>query len=157
MNKGEWIYEILRNSERIVLIDNAQRLTLGALEWWADLNDDTGTPLVFMGNPDALTVMKRSDQISSRIGIATEVDIRKDSLHIAEKLVEQFAPEGNGTLVAAIKDKIMEPGRARRARKFLRLAEKIHAGLEGDDRTWEHAADLAEDKLLPPNYSAVKK
>ncbi len=154
---GDWIYDILRTSERFAIIDNAQRLTLGALEWWADLNDATGTPVVFMGNPDALTVMQRSDQVSSRIGIVTPVDIKQDNKLIAEGLVKLFAPEGNGTLVEAIEDKVLEPGRARRAKKFLRLASCIHDGLPEKGRSWERAAELAESKLLRPNPMALKK
>lgn len=153
--RWEWITAVLTGSERVVVVDSAQRLTLGALEWCADLNDATGTAIAFLGNPEVLKLMRLSDQLSSRIGIVTEVRIRKDEAAIAKELVEQFAKAGNGELAEAVLGIVGEAGHARRAKKHLQLTAAIKDGDAG--LSWGAAFEAAGKKLLKPNFAAIKK
>lgn len=153
--RWEWIVNVLNGSERVIIVDNAQRLALSALEWFADLNDQTNTTIAYLGNPEVLHLMRRSDQLSSRIGIVTEVKIHKDEQAIATRLVEQYAPEGNGALCEAVVGLVGEAGHARRARKHLQLCHNIKSGKP--DLSWPDAFRLAESKLLKPNPNASKK
>lgn len=153
--RAEWIQRILRGTERVILVDNVQRLALDALEWFADLNDATHTPIAFLGNPEVLNLIRKSDQLSSRIGIVTEVRISKDEGEIAKRLVEQFAPEGNGTLVDCVVGVVGDIGYARRAKKTLQLTQAVHEG--NPALPWEKCFEASEAKLLRPNLFAEKK
>lgn len=153
--RAEWIQRILRGTERVILVDNVQRLSLDALEWFADLNDATHTPVAFLGNPEVLNIIRKSDQLSSRIGIVTEVKISRDEGAIAKKLVEQFAPEGNGELVDCVVSVVGDIGYARRAKKTLQLTQAVHEGAPA--LTWEQCFEASQAKLLRPNMLAEKK
>lgn len=153
--RWEWIINILRGSERVIIVDNAQRLNLKAFEWFCDLNDLTGTCVAFLGNPEVLDVIAKSDQVNSRFGIVSEVRIYRDEEVIAGQLVQQFAPEGNGALTEHVAGILSGPGHARRAKKHLQLTAAIKEGNRNLD--WVQAAKDAETKLLKPNRHALKK
>lgn len=153
--RWDWIVSVLTGSERVIIVDNAQRLNLGAFEFFADLNDITGTAVAFLGNTEVLQTIRRSDQIRSRFGIVSEVRIKGDEEMIATKLVEQYAPEGNGDLAENVVGLVGDVGHARRAKKHLQLTSAIKEG--NSNMSWTEAFRAAGTKLLKPDHLAIKK
>jgi DNA transposition AAA+ family ATPase len=154
-SRWHWITSLLQGSERPIIIDAGERLTLDALEWCCDLNDLTKTPIMFVANVDLLEVARRSDRVSSRIGKVTEIKIDTEEEETAKKLIEKYAPDSGDRFVDAVVALLSEGGQARRATKHLRLAALIYSQAKRPD--WDHAWKAAEGQLLKPNKFAQKK
>lgn len=77
--KGEPIDQALirtfAGSGRLVIIDNAQRLSEGARRWLADFYDATRTPIALIGNPEIERQWQRNDQHGSRVGLHRDVTV----------------------------------------------------------------------------------
>ena len=50
--KCEFLARKLHHSDRLIIVDNAQRVPLSGLRWLMDFNDATGTPFALVGNPE---------------------------------------------------------------------------------------------------------
>lgn len=168
-----WIVNILRGTERPIIVDAGERLTLTALEWFCDLNDLTRTPVMFVANEDLLRVASRSDRVSSRIGKvtkfdlglavlaanknATEADIHRHEELVTRNMIERFAPgaEKEKDFVEDAVATLAEGGSTRRLEKHLRLAALIHSHMDEPD--WDTAWSAARTQLIKPNPHAEKK
>lgn len=133
----------MRNSHRLVIIDNAHRLTRRALELVCDAQDENGFSVGLVGNEEVLETIRRSDQLLSRIGLKKPVFVtaphangkglanRKGSLNFrqtVERMVELHAPDVNGSkeeLVALGEIVAAEQGHLRALKKQLTLAKEI--------------------------------
>jgi DNA transposition AAA+ family ATPase len=63
-----WMEQVLRGTERLIVVDNANRLHFHSFQWLMDFHDATLVPIAFVGNPEVLDILRRSDQLFSRIG-----------------------------------------------------------------------------------------
>lgn len=73
LKKVDWVMTKLAGSGRLVIIDNAQRISVGGLRWLMDFNDTTGCPVALVGNPEVMDKIRDNDQMSSRIGFKQDI------------------------------------------------------------------------------------
>jgi len=73
VKRSTFIREKLDGSGRLIIIDNAQRVTLSGLRFIFDLHDGTGVSVALVGNPEVLDKLRGSDQMTSRIGFKQDI------------------------------------------------------------------------------------
>jgi DNA transposition AAA+ family ATPase len=141
--KSVYLVNRLRNSNRLVILDNAQRLTPGAREWLFDLYDETGCPIAMIGNPEVLQHIRQCDQHFSRIGIYQAVTLHPKKIadyskKLVDALVEKPA-QGLYELAASVAE---ERGHLRALKKQLLLMLDLAgtATYSGDQIRAFHAA-----------------
>lgn len=123
----DFVTRKLKDSNRLLIVDNAQRLTTGALEVLFDLHDATGIGIAFVGNPEVLDSIRKSDQQFSRIGIKKEVQIDKPA-KVAEKMVELSGANGHADALTDLAEQVVsQKGHLRALKKQLRLGKEIAA------------------------------
>ena len=123
MNRAEWIIDRLRGSNRLVLLDNGQRLTHNARKYLFDLHDETHCPVVLFGNPEILDQIKANDQQFSRIGLSTDTKLKPKECHkIAELILGQMCPEHSDALISYATQVVSNRGHIRALRKQVTLA-----------------------------------
>lgn len=71
--KAMFLEHHLRHSNRLLIFDNAQRLTQGGREWIFDFHDRTKCPVAFVGHSEIIAAFKDDDQLFSRIGAKKEL------------------------------------------------------------------------------------
>lgn len=97
----DWIVDKLAGSNRPILVDNAQRLGGGGRAVLFDLHDRTGCPLVFIGNPQILDQVARSDQEHSRTPKHSHADL-KEPRRVALAMIAQYLDEPGQVLDLAL-------------------------------------------------------
>jgi hypothetical protein len=75
VNLDEALVAKLGGSDRLVIIDNAHRLTEGARRWLADFWDTARLPIALIGNPEIERQWQRNDQHGSRVGLHRDVTL----------------------------------------------------------------------------------
>lgn len=122
-----WVAEQMTGSRRLIILDNAQRLTNSCRHWLFDFADVTGCSIAFVGNPEILTAIKKNDQHYSRIGIVREPK-GKDAAVVARKLIQMHCPEGEEDLPPLAVKVLKGPGHCRALVKQLLLTREIIMG-----------------------------
>lgn len=120
--RSHYLVERLERSNRLLIIDNAQRMTTAAREWIFDFHDKAGCPIAMVGNPEVLVAIRRNDQHFSRIGIRQEITIAQKHVkdyarHVVDALVAE-PQAGLYDLAAAVAE---QRGHLRALRKQLLL------------------------------------
>jgi DNA transposition AAA+ family ATPase len=135
ISKITYLVERFRNSDRLLLIDNAHRLRNSGLKFLFDFHDETGIPICLVGNPEIVDVLKRNDQQFSRIGLHKHFDNIDPYLSepgsgngpapkVAKAIINQIAPQFADCETLAEKV-IAGKGHARALRKQLSLADEL--------------------------------
>jgi hypothetical protein len=141
--KVPWMATRLRNSDRLIIVDNAHRLQASGLEWLFDFHDETHVPIALVGNPEILDKIRKNDQQFSRVGLVQEITV-KDADHVAKTMIGQMAPEAAG--IQDMAEVIVEKrGHARALRKHLMLLPEMLAKAKGNVR---EAIAMAHTKLV---------
>ncbi len=124
--KWEFLVEKFKGSNRLIIIDNAHRLTPSAFEWVFDFHDETDAPIALVGNPEMMDGIAANDQQHSRIGISKEIKLTEVD-DICRKMIEVIAPDAADDLLALARRVIKEPrgGHVRALRKQLSLAGEL--------------------------------
>lgn len=135
----------LRDSHRLVIIDNAHRLTTGAIELVCDAQDEAGFSVGLVGNESVLETIRRSDQLLSRIGMKRPVVVSAPNTkgkasragtatfsfqQSVKQMIKLHAPDANGQSeeVAALGEIVAsKQGHLRALKKQLILAKEIKA------------------------------
>lgn len=144
LNRGEWLSGRLLGSNRPIVIDNAHRMTKGALAYLFDFHDATKCPIVLVGNPEVLEVIKENDQHYSRIGTVVQLDLQ-GARAAADKLLHALAPELNGDLLVEATSTAKASGHLRTLKKQILLTrDLIESGVFDD----AHEAFLAASTQL---------
>lgn len=125
MSYMDFIIEKLAGSNRLIILDNAQRLTRSARDFAFDLHDATGCPVALIGNPSVKEDIKPNDQHFSRIGIAREIVLKNDHAKIVNSMVSQLYPEATGKLEDYGIKVLENPGHLRAFKKRLVLAADL--------------------------------
>ena len=87
--RAVFLAERLKFSNRLLIFDNAQRLTAGSREWLFDFHDRTRCPVALVGNPEVLQAIRGNDQHFSRVGINKEIKLDPKRIRdYARKMVE---------------------------------------------------------------------
>lgn len=105
-NQRRWPFmvETFKGSQSAIFIDNAHRLDRSGRNWAFDFNEDTGSAIIFLANPEVLKKIQADDQQHSRIGVrgdatyiiggSVEKPIYSTELtDVAKKVTAQFSNE----------------------------------------------------------------
>ena len=151
--RAEFLFEQLKGSGRVIIIDEAHMLDASGRQFLFNLNRDTGCAVVLIGNPEILDKIRRNSQHFSRTGVKgepllTDKEIPTAALRVAEQFSNaQFAAD-IADLVAFIGSK---PGRLRAVRKAVILAYELATKNQFDPRKALREAhrNLVRDYALP--------
>lgn len=139
--RGEAAASRLAGSERLLIVDNAQRATLSGLRWLFDLSDSAGIPIALVGNPDVLTRVAGSDQLSSRIGLRADIGSRRDMAWLdeaSESILNAMWPDAPAEVRLLAQEAARQPGHLRRLVKQLRIAIRL-----SESASWRRSAAAA--------------
>lgn len=134
--RANWLCDHLSGSNRLIIIDNAQRMTAGAREWIFDLHDATACPVALVANPELLAAIRGNDQQFSRVGIYQQVALAPKQIRdYAKRLVDALVPNADGGLhdfAAAVAE---ERGHLRALKKqLLLMLDLVQAKHYGGDQ-----------------------
>lgn len=134
-------------THRLIIVDNAHRLTLGGLHFWFDFYDTTGCPIAFLGNPEILELIEPSDQMGSRLKPIHMVEMKESAFQtIAQRMIHQILGEQVEELEDLAEAAIGSRGHLRTLRQQLSLAKDIR---DANDKTdWRSAWRMAGTKLV---------
>jgi DNA transposition AAA+ family ATPase len=130
-SRGEYLAARFRGSRRLIVADNAHKLTAGARRWLFDFHDFTGCPVALVGNPELLDAIRQNDQQFSRVGLRREIRGGKPADDAASMLRLHWPEAGeDGELLALAVVVIREQGHVRALHKQLELAKDIHGNFD---------------------------
>lgn len=144
------LLRVLRDSDRLLIIDNAQRLTESGRKWLADFHDATRIGIALVGNPEIEDQFLRNDQHASRLGRCVDVtdiaDTKATVLHLLQSYLPEAADDKATQTEALAILRLEEGGAARAVKMHLRLAVKIREG--SPQTSFAEAVQLARTQLV---------
>jgi DNA transposition AAA+ family ATPase len=144
--RGDWAVQKLHRSNRLIIIDNAQRLKMATLAWLFDFHDATGCPIALVGNPEVLEVIRTNDQLFSRIGYQRVLKLKAGvAATVARRQLKQHLPEAEGELASLAEMVGENQGHFRSVRKQLILAKAIR---DKKKVSWSDAFKAAHTQLV---------
>lgn len=146
--RSDFLVSKLRGSKRLIIVDNAHKLTPRGLEWLFDFHDSTDCPVGLIGNPEILERIKKNDQMFSRIGLFESLTLAKgQALAIARRMIAQLIPTAGDDLDGVAEAVAENQGHFRAVKKELLLARKIRENSKGE-LPWETAVKAAHTQLV---------
>jgi type II secretory pathway predicted ATPase ExeA len=143
----------LTDSQRLLIIDNAHRLTESARRWLADFWEETRLPIALVGNPEIEQQWQRNDQHGSRVGLHRDItlDLVKKATTTkatARHLLHLHLPaaQDDQTVLADAAQLLSEFGSCRAVVMRSNLANRILAG--GKITSPTEAWQLAKTQLI---------
>jgi len=133
---------------RPILVDDAHKLTRGALQLAYDYRDTTGAPIALFGDERLILKLKDDAQRLRRTGIVTRLKI-KDPTPLINHHIAALIPDANGEteflrkLCAQI---VAKPGHFGSLQMELALAVRLKKG--APDWSWAEAVKHAHQKLI---------
>lgn len=134
-SKAEALVRTFRDADRLIIIDNAQRLTARSRKFLMDFFDATRTPIAMLGNQEIVAQFEKNDQHASRLGRCIDVtdaggdkraDVDKASVLTLLKSYLPAAAENKLAQSQALEILRAKDGGAARAVKMtLKLAQRI--------------------------------
>lgn len=144
-----FVAQKLRGSNRLLIVDDAHKLTRPALQWLFDMHDETLCPVAFVGTPELEDTLNADSQRSSRVGYSSVIT-SKDARPLITHMVKQLVPNANGeaqTLVDLCEDVAREHGHYRNVHQQLKLAVELHEA--APKLSWSKA--FAQAATMMPN------
>jgi DNA transposition AAA+ family ATPase len=155
-SRYEFLVQRFRGTGRLLIVDNAQRLTMSGRQLIFDLADDAEFPVALIGNPEMIDAIRSNDQQFSRVGIhgtyeLESAELPAASMHVAKQFSDEQTAETISDLTSFI---AARSGRLRAVRKTVILAQQLRqesAKLAHDPRSAIRAAHarLIRDYALP--------
>lgn len=139
----------LRGTDRLIIVDDAHKLTRPALQWLFDFHEQTGCPIAFVGTLALDDLLEDDAQRFSRVGLHSEIKPTNSRKLIAH-LVATLAPDANGEtqqLIALCEVVAAQHGHYRSVHKQLKLAAELKEGSKGK-LNWVTAFRGAHLKLI---------
>jgi len=121
VNRSTWLCDRFLHSNRLIIVDNAHRMTASAREWVFDFHDCTCCPFALVGNPELLAAIRRNDQQFSRIGVNIPVEYSPHR-RIVRAMVDDVVVDAPAELYTLADEVSRERGHLRALRKQLLLA-----------------------------------
>lgn len=90
-----FLVQKLRDTDRLIIVDDAHKLTKPALQYLFDLHDETNCPLALVGTFALEQTLEEDPQRSSRVGISYPIkghNVRPLITH----MINQLVPDSNG-------------------------------------------------------------
>jgi DNA transposition AAA+ family ATPase len=90
------LIEKLRNGQRLIILDNGQRMKETTRKWLADFWESVRCPIAIFGNPEILTQWQANDQHGSRVGVRRDltVELAKEAAETAAHMLRLHFPAG---------------------------------------------------------------
>lgn len=155
-SRFDFLVNRFRGTGRLLIVDNAQRLTMSGRQWVFDFADEADCPVALIGNPEMIDSIRANDQQFSRIGLHGQYaledgELASASMHVAKQFSDAATAEAISDLTAFIASKA---GRLRAVRKTVILAQLLRSEstkLRDDPRSSIRAAHsrLVRDYSLP--------
>jgi len=138
LSKNDILVARYKDSNILIIIDDAHELTASGLKWAKGFHNRTGCPIVLSGNPsmlDKIRMMPDEDQFTSRIGQNRKLVLTPDDeKELAALMLRQFAPRHQDELNVLAIQVCGKRGFARKLKKQLRLAlEILDGGIKHDN------------------------
>lgn len=156
-SRAGYIAGKLKASDRLMIVDNAQRLSISGIKWLMDMQDEAGFGLAFVGNAEILDKVASSDQLASRIKIRRNVLLDGEDKQqlgwlddAADKMVRVMWPDATKDILRLARESVRQQGHLRRLNSQLRVAIRL---CETKGFTGRHAAAFVEARhlLVTPN------
>jgi len=155
-SRFDFLVNRFKGTGRLLIVDNAQRLTMSGRQWIFDFADEADCPVALVGNPEMIDAIRANDQQFSRIGIhgnyeLEDAELHSAAMHVTKQASDDATAEAIGDLTAFIASK---DGRLRSVKKTVILAQQLRAEsakLRDDPRGAIRAAHtrLIRDYSLP--------
>ena len=149
VTRSDYLAKKLAGSERLVIIDNAQRIDISGLRWLMDFHDRTGVSFALVGNPEVLERLKGKDQLYSRIGVKADIS---ESLgdaawmdRAADDMVAAMWPGAAADIGLLAREAARKPGHLRTLNKQLKIAIRL---CETDAYRGRYARAFVESRHL---------
>jgi len=152
--RAVFLVQKLRDSDRLIIVDDAHKLTKPALQWLFDLHDETNCPIGLVGTFALEDTLNEDPQRSSRVGISYPIKTRNVRPLIAH-MVKQLIPDANGEagiLCDLAEEDARQHGHYRNVHQRLKLAVELKEG--NSKLTWAKAFEQAA--ALMPNRPQTK-
>lgn len=132
----DFYIERFARSDRMFLIDMCHRLTMGGIEFWFDMAEQTQCPVIFTGNPRFLSTlagMQDNDQQLSRVGRYYDLSPKagrrwEGAREMAAGMLAQLLPDHAEALLPLAEQIAAKPGHGRRLLKSLDLTRRMLLG-----------------------------
>lgn len=82
-SRFDFLVNRFKGTGRLLIVDNAQRLTMSGRQWIFDFADEAECPVALVGNPEMIDAIRSNDQQFSRIGIHGNYELEACELHAA--------------------------------------------------------------------------
>ena len=155
-SRFDFLVNRFKGTGRLLIVDNAQRLTMSGRQLVFDFSDEAECPVALVGNPEMIDAIRGNDQQFSRIGIHGNYQLEDSELQAAAMHVtRQFSDDATAESVSDLTCFIAaRDGRLRAVRKTVILAQQLRAEsakLRDDPRAAIRAAHsrLIRDYSLP--------
>ncbi len=155
-SRFDFLVKRFKGTGRLLIVDNAQRLTMSGRQWVFDFADEAECPVALIGNPEMIDAIRGNDQQFSRIGIHGRYELEQSELPAASHYVTRQVSDDQtadtiSDLVAFIAS---HEGRLRAVKKTVILAQQLRsesAKLMHDPRAAVRSAHsrLVRDYELP--------
>lgn len=156
IKRAAHMVNVMRGSDRLIVVDDAHKLTRPALQWFFDFHDATQCPVALVGTFELVDTLEADPQRFSRVGFFHEIrNLDGNGRLIVDRdliryLVNQFAPNAGKDLEQLLdlcEQVASEHGHYRSVHKQLKLTSEIKKGA-GNDLTWIGAFRAAHLKLI---------
>lgn len=147
--RSAFLAKRLRGSDRLLIVDDAHKLTRPALQWLFDFTDETSVPLALVGTFALEDKIADDAQRFSRVGLRFEI-IPDKPRDLIEHIVKAHAPDASGAFVALCElceQVVQEHGHFRSANKQMKLAAELKNNAR-KDITWPEAFRRAHTMLV---------
>jgi DNA transposition AAA+ family ATPase len=127
--RAEFMCDKLAGSDRLLIVDDAHKLTKPAMQWLFDFHDVTQSPVALVGTFDLEANLGADSQRFSRTGLRYEIK-PEEPRALIEHLVRSLAPDLNGEFeqVCDLGEQIAaHAGCYRAVHKQLKLAMEIRS------------------------------
>ena len=155
-SRFDYLVARFKGASRLLIVDNAQRLSGSGRQWLFDFADEANCPICLIGNPETLDRIRTNDQQLSRIGIHASYELdAKELPAAAARVAAQFSnPETAESIADLCAFIAAKEGRLRAVRKTVILAQELRqasADLRDNPRKAIRAAHarLVRDYQLP--------
>lgn len=144
----ESFVEKTRGMARPIIVDDAHKLTRGALQLLYDYRDETGAPIMLIGDDRLLAKLRDDAQRLRRTGIVTHFKIKSPDALI-DHHIRSLIPNANGEsddLRKLARQIVAKAGHFGSLQMELALAVRLKKGIP--DWSWVEAVKHAHQKLI---------
>lgn len=126
-SRYDYLVERFRDASRLLIVDNAQRLSASGRQWLFDFSDDAKCPIALVGNPELLDKIRADKTQLSRIGINPSYELEKAELPAAAaRVAAQFSDAETAEAVSDLCAVVANhEGRLRSVRMTVQLMQEL--------------------------------